>query len=237
MADADLPLLDALGTTRAIRRYRPDPIPEGDLATILWAATRAPTGSNRQGVRFIVLRDGPVALRARHLLAEGARTLWSDKRDRDGYGSGSGALDDSPKARMARTMDHFVQHFHEAPVIVLGCLWLHRKPTLEMGGHLFPACQNLLLAARALGYGGVLTGFHNYCGDELRDVLGLPPADEVALGCTIPLGVPAGQHGPVRRRPLREVVYEDRWEGDAPWALDPEGSRFTAPGPPSGLRK
>ena len=52
-------LLDGLATTRAVRRYRPDPIPEADLATILWHATRAPSGSNRQPARFLVLRDGP----------------------------------------------------------------------------------------------------------------------------------------------------------------------------------
>jgi nitroreductase len=139
---------------------------------------------------------------------------------------------------MARTMQHFTDHFAEAPVIVLACLWLHRPPSLMMGASIYPAVQNLLLAARRLGYGGVITGVHAYCDEtELRRILGLPGADEVAIGATIPLGRPVGHHGPVRRRPLREVVYEDGWEEPAPWAIDPPGARFTSPGPPSGLRK
>ena len=105
-----------------------------------------------------------------------------------------------------------------------------------MGGSVYPAVQNLLLAARQLGYGGVITGVHGFCEDELRTVLGLPPPDQVAIAATIPLGRPAGRHGPVRRRPLAEVVYEDGWEQEAAWAADPPGARFTSPGPPSGLR-
>lgn len=231
-------MLDGMATTRAIRRYRPDPIPEEDLNTMLFAASRAPTGSNRQGCRFIVLRDGPVALQARALLGEGARELWSGKVVNDGYGAGSGAVADSPKARMARTMAEFTDHgFEQAPVILLACLWLHRTESLAIGGHVWPAVQNLLLAARELGYGGVITGFHGLREAELRELLGMPGPDEVAIAATIPLGRPRGGHGPVRRRPLAEIVYEEGWERPATWAVDPPDARFTSPGPPSGLRK
>ncbi len=230
-------LLDGIATTRAIRRYRDEPIPTEDLNRILFAASRAPQGSNRQGFRFIVLRDGPKAQEARRLLGAAALQLWDGKRGNDGYDTGSGAVADSPKARIANTMQSFSDHFGEAPVIVLACLWLHRPATLSMGGSIFPAVQNLMLAARALGYGGVITGVHGWCEPELRQVLGLPSPDEVAIAATIPLGRPRGGHGPVRRRPLAEIVYEDGWEEPAPWATDPPGSRFTSPGPPSGLRK
>lgn len=230
-------LLTGLATTRAIRRYRPEPIPEEDLAQILYAATRAPQGSNRQGFRFVVLRDGPRATEARALLGQAARDAWGAKRVNDGYDAGSGARPDSPKARMAATMQHFADHYHEAPVIVLACLWCHRRPSLELGGAVWPAVQNLLLAARALGYGGVITGWHGPVEDELRRVLAMPPErDKLAIAATVPLGKPVGNHGPVRRRPLAEVVYEDGWENPAAWAVDPEGSKFTSPGPPSGLR-
>ena len=56
-------------STRAIRRYRPDPIPDDDLARMFFAATRAPSGSNRQPFRFVVLRDGPLAKQAKALTA------------------------------------------------------------------------------------------------------------------------------------------------------------------------
>ncbi|HIF65586.1 MAG TPA: nitroreductase family protein, partial [Acidimicrobiia bacterium] len=96
----------------------------------------------------------------------------------------------------------------------------------------FPAVQNLMLAARALGYGGVITGWHTYVEEELRSLLNIP--EEVAIHATIPMGKPAGRHGPVRRRPLAEIVYEDQWGLDAPWVHDPEGTEFASAGPPKG---
>jgi len=227
-------LLDGLATTRAIRRYSPEPIPDDDLATILWHASRAPSGSNRQPFRFLVLRDGPTATEAKALLGRSFREMWADKRAADGYEVGTGADDGSPKARMARTMQHFVDHFEETPVVVLPCLIRYRAPYPSEGASVYPACQNLLLAARALGYGGVMTVWHLFVEDELRTVLGVP--DHVAIAATIPLGKPVGNHGPVRRRPLGELVFEDRWEQAAPWAVDPEGTRFTSAGPPGGQR-
>lgn len=223
-------LLEGMATTRAIRRYTDDPIPEDDLATILWHATRAPSGSNRQPFRFVVLRDGPVATQAKALLGESFRQGWAAKRAADGYEAGSGADDSSPKARMARTMQHFVDHFEATPVVVLPCLVRYRDPHPAEGASVYPACQNLLLAARALGYGGVMTTWHQFVEAELRELVGIP--EGVAIAATIPLGRPAGSHGPVRRRPLRELVYEDRWEGPAEWAVDPEGTQFTSAGPP-----
>ncbi len=223
-------LLEGIATTRAIRRYTDDPIPEEDLATILWHATRAPSGSNRQPFRFLVLRDGPVAREAKAVLGRAFREMWQVKVDQDGYDEGSGGDQSSPKARMARTMRHFVDHFEATPVVVLPCLVRYRDPSPIDGASVYPACQNLLLAARALGYGGVMTTWHLVVEQELRTLLGIP--DAVFIAATIPLGRPAGHHGPVRRRPLGELVYEDRWDATAPWAVDPAGTRFTGAGPP-----
>lgn len=213
-------------STRAIRRYRPDPVPEEDLAQILFAASRAPSGSNRQPFRFLVLRrEGSRAPAAREVLGEAFRTMWAAKRAADGYDSGSGADQSSPKARMAAAMQHFVDHIEEAPVIVLACL--HRRDLgheVIEGASVFPACQNLLLAARRLGYGGVMTVWHLEIEDKLSEILGLP--DDVSIVATIPLGRPVGRHGPVRRRPLGELVYEDAWGEPASWAIDPPDTRF-----------
>jgi nitroreductase len=150
--------------------------------------------------------------------------MWDDMRRGYGYDVGSGAQPDSPKARMAATMQHFVDHVDEAPVIVLACLVAHREADATIGSSVYPACQNLLLAARGLGYGGVLTLWHEPVEDELRSVLGIP--DEVLIAATIPLGRPQGSHGPVRRRPIGELVFDGGWDEPAPWAVDPAGTRF-----------
>jgi len=223
-------LFEAIATTRAIRRFRPDPIPEDDLATILFAASRAPSGSNRQLFRFVLLRDDETSRQAKALIGGVARAAWNAKRDHDGYDRGSGNDESSPKARMARAMQHFVEHYEEIPVNVLACLIRHRAPTPAEGASVYPACQNLLLAARSLGYGGVITGWHAGAETELRELLGIP--DGVAISACIPLGRPLGHHGPVRRRPLAELVYDGGWEQPAPWAVDPPGTRFAQAGPP-----
>jgi nitroreductase len=197
---------------------------------MLFAATRAPSGSNRQPFRFIVLTSGPKAAEAKRLIAAGAQEIWAAKQDADGYSRGSGADDSSPKARMASTMDHYVSHFSEIPVLILPCMIRYRASTPTEGASIYPACQNLLLAARGLGYGGVFTGMHYPVESELRELLAIP--DEVFLAGAITVGKPAGEHGPVRRRPLSELVYSEGWDVAPDWATDPEGTQFTSAGPP-----
>lgn len=223
-------LLEGLCTTRSIRRYRDESVPDDALRAMLFAATRAPSGSNRQPFRFLVLTDGPKATKAKALIGAAARKMWSAKEQRDGYTQGSGADESSPKARMARTMRRYVDEIDRAPVLVLPCLVRYRDPNPTEGGSIYPACQNLLLAARALGYGGVLTMFQGAVEAELRQLLDIP--DEVALSATITLGRPEGGHGPVRRRPLDHLVFAESWGEPAPFAVDPPGTKHTAAGPP-----
>lgn len=223
-------LLEGLSTTRAIRRFRPDPIPDDDLSAMCFAATRAPTGSNRQPFRLLVLRDGEPARQAKALLGESFRRLWADKRSADGYDAGSGADASSPKARQARTMQHFVDRFEQTPVVVLACIEPWRGTDITVGASVYPACQNLLLAARALGYGGVLTMWHAMVDRELHELLAIP--DEVVIAATVALGRPEGNHGTVRRRPVQELVFDGTWDHPAPWATEPEGTRHTGSRPP-----
>jgi len=225
-------LLEGLCTTRAIRRYRDEAVPDHVLRDILFAASRAPSGSNRQPFRFVVLTDGPKALVAKRIIAAGARQAWGVKRSTDGYDQGSGAEQMSPKAVMARTMETYVEHLDQVPVLILPCLVRHREPHPIDGASIYPACQNLLLAARALGYGGVMTSWNLMVDGALRAELGIP--DEVFVAGAISLGRPQGHHGPVRRRPLDELVYLDQWGAPAPFAVDPPGTRHTAAGPPRG---
>ncbi|HEX7168052.1 MAG TPA: nitroreductase family protein [Acidimicrobiales bacterium] len=229
-------LLEGLLTTRAIRRFTAEPVAEHDLSTMLFAATRAPSGSNRQPFRFLVLRDGPKAVEAKRLLGRAFRQGWAEK-SRAGAGDSTGQravgetagdnVDERAlrRERTARAMQHFVDHFEEIPVVVLACLNRYRSPQPSEGASVYPACQNLLLAARALGYGGVMTMWHAYVEDDLRQLLRIP--SETAISATIPLGRPQGSHGPVRRKPLPELVFEDEWGAFAPWAADPVGTRYT----------
>jgi nitroreductase len=227
-------LLEGITTTRAIRRYTSEPVPPDALRAMLFAATRAPSGSNRQPFRFVVLVDGPNAREAKRLIAASARRIWSGKRRSDGYDTGSGSETDSAKSRMARTMEHFVDHFEEIPVLILPCLVRYREPNPMEGASIYPACHNLLLAARALGYGGVFTGMHHSVEADLRRLLKIP--DGVFIAGTITVGRPAGHHGPVRRRPIREFVFAEEWDSAPHWAIDPPGTTHTSAGPPTRRR-
>jgi nitroreductase len=202
-----LTLLDGLATTRSIRRYTDDPVPDDDLAAILWHAGRAPSGSNRQPFRFLTLRNGPSAVAAKRLLGDAFRAGWEAKRIGDAY----------RPSRFAASMQHYVDHFEQIPVVVLVCLERYRGPTVVEGASVYPACQNLLLAARALGYGGALTMWHLGIELELRELLDIP--DDVVLSACITLGVPQGRHGPVKRKPLDEITFDGRWGERAAWAI------------------
>ena len=235
LADTPLPadqvgLLEGIATTRAVRRYTAEPVPPEALRAMLFAATRGPSGSNRQPFRFMVLVDGPHAREAKRLIGASARRIWSGKRTNDGYDAGSGSRADSPKARMARTMEHFVDHFEDVPVLILPCLVRYRDPNPMEGASIYPACQNLLLAARALGFGGAFTGMQFSVERELRELLAIP--EGVFVAGTITVGRPVGHHGPVRRRPLQELVYGEEWEAPPAWAVDPPGTGHTSAGPP-----
>lgn len=219
---SDLSLIEGLSTTRSIRRYADTPVTEDQLAMMMHLATRAPSGSNRQPFRFVVLRDGPVAQTVRSLLGQGAHQIWAEKRAK---GEFPDVRPDSPTARMLASMDHYVDTLAAAPVIVLPCMVRYRPPTVTEGASIYPAVQNLLLGARAVGLGGALSMFHRVKEAEIRAALGMP--DDAFIAATITIGVPAGSHGPVRRKPIASVVYDDAWEGDAAWAVDPPGTRFT----------
>ena len=215
-----------MATTRAIRRYRPDPIPDEDLAQILFSATRAPSGSNLQPARFLVLRNGPVATEARKLLGDCFRAQWSVQRLDYGY---ENAKPGSRAARMGETMQSFIDHFEEIPVIILVCADSVKGATESDASQVFPAIQNLLLAARALGYGGTISMWHHNIEEDLRRTLSIP--DTAFMFATVPLGRPVGGHGAVRRLPISDVIYEDSWEQTPVWAIDPPGTRYSGISP------
>jgi nitroreductase len=114
--------------------------------------------------------------------------------------------------------------------VIFPCTLRDDTPGVAKGASIYPACQNLLLAARALGWGGVFNVFQIPIDAELHAMLRIP--DDVDIAGTITLGRPAGRHGPVRRRPLAEVVFDDEWGEPAEWAIDPPGTEFSGRRPP-----
>jgi nitroreductase len=217
-------LLEGLTTTRTIRRYTDEPMPTGVLRDILFAATRAPSGSNRQPFRFVVLTGGPHALRAKQLLQMSAQSGWKLKSDQDAYQRGSGSTQSSRKARMAAAMQEYVDAIAAVPVLIFPCTLRDETPGLAKGASIYPACQNLLLAARGLGWGGAFNVFQIPIEPQLHALLNIP--DIVDIAGTITLGRPAGRHGPVRRRPLAELVFDDVWGEPPSWGADPPGTEY-----------
>ena len=117
--------------------------------------------------------------------------------------------------RQHAAVAYLTEHFHEAPVWIVACLvGGEGAPTRSSGASIYPAVQNMLLAARALGLGATLTTRHLQYEKEVEAALGLPAG--VHSYAILPIGYPMGRFGPVRRAPLSDVVYLDRWEQSYP---------------------
>lgn len=222
-AEPEIGVLEAIHSTRAIRRFRPDPIPEDVLWTILDAAIRGPTGANRQHWGWIVVREPE----AKRRIAVWFRrefddtygrvdesTLTATGRIQSGAYTVSEEIDHGLDARNYRAVKHLAHHLAEAPAIVFPAMYggpgsrrAGRNPR-RAGASIYGAVQNLLLAARAHGVGSVLTGW-TVDMPELRELLGLPEGWEpMAL---VPLGYPAVPFSQPQRRPVEQVTHWERW--------------------------
>jgi nitroreductase len=200
-----MPLGEAMYSMRAIRRFRPDAIPDEDLHAILEAATRAPSGSNLQPWHFVVVCDDA----KRAALAELYREAWWAKR-RD---AGIRGPEDIPATdRVAQSAMKLVDSFGTAPAVVLVCA---TAPGVAPMTFVIPAAQNLLLAARALGIGGTITTLHADVDERVHELFEMP-GDAQVVYC-IPLGYPQGKFGPLNRKPVSEVVSQDTWGTPSGW--------------------
>jgi nitroreductase len=205
-------LFETIHTQRAIRRLKPDPLPDAVIRQILEAAICGPSGGNRQGWAFIVIRDHEIRRRLGELYREGFQELLKVPYYRDA----STAPPESPAGRMLASARHLAEHLHEAPVLILACVNTEgATPGLMMGASIYPAVQNLLLAARGLGIGSTLTTIHRFRNQQVKELLGIPP--EVETAALIPLGYPLGKFGRPPRKPLQEVTYLDRWGRPPAW--------------------
>jgi nitroreductase len=199
-----LGVFEALGSARAMRRLKPDPVSEELIEKLIWAATRASNPGNSQGWEFVVVRD-----------AERRRAL------RDAIAGGmSGMLRAIPadgvspaERRMREGAMHLVEHLDRVPVIIAVCSRRVYPPgapqDVFLWSAVYPASQNLVVAARALGLGSVFTTFQTVAEPEVRRILGIP--DDVFIGTLIPVGWPERPFGPVRRKPVEQVIHRDRW--------------------------
>jgi len=195
-------LFEAINTQRAMRRLLPEPVPDELIWRILEAATRAPSGGNYQLWSFIVIRDPDIRQRIAGLYLDGYR------RSQAGLGE---AIQASEMAiRMTRSADYLAQHMAEVPVLILVTARpAYTDPITPPGASIFPAVQNLMLAARALGLGTTLTTVHRHHEAEIKELLGIP--EDVETMALIPVGWPRGRFGSGARRPVEKVTYWDRW--------------------------
>ena len=205
MAGEIFDLFEIMATTRSMRRLKPDPVPDDIIRKILEAGTHAPSGGNMQRWRFLVVRDPKV----KQTVGAYYKRAWDEVVSKR-YRSREPAPGTS-RDRFARMLDaaqHLADHIHEAPVWIVPCME-GANPARTAGSSIYPAVQNMLLAARALGLGATLTTLYLNFEREAEAALGLPP--DVHSYALIPIGYPIGRFGPVRRVPLAEVVYEDQW--------------------------
>ena len=195
----ELGLFEAIYSQRAIRHLKPDPVPDELIRKVLDAGIRAPNGGNAQRWAFIVIKDKEM----RRKIAERYRNVPVPAHP-------SGTVS---QQRADASADYLTQHLAEVPVFILVCIRHDGSPSdIQRGASIYPAVQNMLLAARGLGLGSTMTTrqrreFEN----EIKEWLGIP--ENVETAALLPLGYPEQEspYGPTTRKPVEEVAYGERW--------------------------
>lgn len=212
----EIGLYEAMGTMRAVRKLRSDPIPDDVLGRVFEAATFAPSGGNRQPWRMIAVRDREL----KSGLADLYKTRWAEFAA--SYMKAFESLPDDKRAKEERTVlagNYLADHLAEAPVLVVVCFnpkflavtdaGLGRVSVVG-GGSVYPAVENMLLAARAEGLGCVLTTLLCIEETKVKALLDIPEGWGTAA--MIPLGYPVGKgHGPINRLPVSDLFFADKW--------------------------
>ena len=219
-AQTDNPgFFDLVGNVRAMRRLKPDPVPEALLRKVLDAGVKAPSGQNKQPWSFLVIQDA-------------AGRKWFAERYRAAIESRFGAVrvpeGGTPLARELNALRYQIDHMHEVPLLLVVCGlrdWPFRVPPEERNGlappnygAIYPCVQNILLACRAVGLGAALTTMHQVFEEEMQARFDIP--DEYGIVVTLPIGFPRGRFGPVRRKPAENVTYFDAWGAVRPRRKD-----------------
>jgi nitroreductase len=200
MTDENISLFDAIHSQRAIRHFSEKSVSDEMIETILSAAIRAPSGGNRQPWRFVVIQDAEIKRR----LGQWYLSAWQ-----------AATAEMETLTQAYRYGAELAQQMETVPVLILACIDHGEAGTgsgpVTRGASIYPAVQNLMLAARALGLGTVLTTLHTQYEREIKAFLNIP--DTVETAALIPVGYPAAGagFGHSRRLPLSEVVFHDRW--------------------------
>ena len=204
--ELDMPIGEAMFTQRAIRRLDPlQPISQAHLRILLDAASKAPSGGNTQPARFLVVQDKERIREFGKLYHE---AWWAKRRDEYGWTG----KEDIPPGSVYEMPSRLADEIVDAPAIILAL----SVGVQQFAHSVYPPVQNLLLAARALGIGSVLTTLHPQVMERVYAMFGIPP--EVEFHCCIPLGYPRGRFGPTRRFPTSETTSWEHWNARPPWA-------------------
>ncbi len=207
---------EALYTTRAMRRVKPDPIPAEVQQKILDAAVRAPSGGNTQNWRFLLVDDadikaklGPIYRRCLSMLWQ---TIYKDRMD------AAHANPDDPDNKQAlimqRSAQHLADHFEAYPLLLFS--FVQFDPT---GGSIFPSTWSAMLAARAEGVGSALTSVFMFEIDPVLEILGVPKQDGWLFSSCVTFGYPTGKWGVAPRTPAHEVAFRNTWGTDVGFTI------------------
>lgn len=208
---------EALYTTRAMRRVRPDPIPPEVQARILDAAVRAPSGGNAQNWRFVLVDDPDLRAALGPLYRQCIDQLWATiYKDRV---ESARANPDRPESRatlaMVASVEHAADNFAGYPLFLFA--FYRGDPT---GGSVYPAVWSAMLAARAEGVGSSLTTVLAFKGEAVPDLLGVPRDQGWKMAACVPMGYPTGAWGVARRRPAHEVAFRNAWGAPVGFEID-----------------
>ena len=200
-------LFEIIHTTRAMRRLKPNPVPDELVRKILEAGVAAANGGNFQRWRFLVIKEPAVKKAVQRVYKRAFDEVVGPR-----YASSPPppGITKDKYARQHHAVEYLTEHFHEAPVWIVACLDEGKNtPTRWSGASIYPAVQNMLLAARALGLGSTLTTRHLLFAQEAEAAMGLP--EGVHSYAILPIGWPMGNFGPVGRTVLEDVVFSEKW--------------------------
>lgn len=213
-------ILEALYTTRAMRRMQPRDVPDELIARLVDAAIRAPSGGNFQSWRFVVIRDPEtkryLAELFREDVAVARRTRYRELDEAIARGEQSDRL--RAHAAFMRSMLHLMEHLPAVPVFV-AALIRSGENTLWPGGSIYPAVWSLQLAARAHGIGSVPVGSLARHQEEIFPRLGVPADEGWMLATFVALGYPTGRWAVAPRTPAHEVTFVERWGQRPAWRV------------------